>query len=207
VLLGTATGMPAPEGTGTGALTLVGTGVGVRVPAPEGTGTGLLTLVGTGAGVQSGQAGDGDGGRAVGVGEGPAGAGAAAPLGTGTGVAALVGTGVGLAQPGPPAARWAAAECLPADCAEAESSRAAAGWLAPPDATASPTPPASRAAGSPSQAIVRVPGVLMLTSSSGRPGWPAVAVGTCGRPVRLHDHRVRFATPEEAAGPAGTGLW
>jgi hypothetical protein len=205
---GTATGVRVADGTGTGVLTLVGTGVGVRAPVLEGTGTGLLTLDGTGVGVQSGQVGegDGDGWRAVGVGEGPAGAGVIAPLGTGTGVVALVGTGagvvalvgtgVGVAQPGPPAVWWAPAECLPADCAEAESSRAAGGWLGLADATASPTPPASRAAaGSPSQAIVRVPGVLMLTSSSGRPGWPAVAVGTCGRPVRLHDHRVRYATP------------
>jgi hypothetical protein len=209
---GTGTGVRVADGTGTGALTLVGTGVGVRaprLPVLEGTGTGVLPLVGTGAGVQSGWAGDGDGDgdadgwRAVGAGEGPAGAGVIAPLRTGTGVVALVGTGagvvalvgmgVGVAQPGPPAVWWAPAECLPADCAEAESSRA--GWPGLADATASPTPPASRAAaGSPSQAIVRVPGVLMLTSSSGRPGWSAVAVGTCGRPVRLHDHRVRYAT-------------
>ena len=140
---GTATGVRVADGTGTGVLTLVGTGAGVRAPVLEGTGTGLLTLDGTGVGVQSGQVGegDGDGWRAVGVGEGPAGAGVIAPLGTGTGVAALVGTGAGVAQPGPPAVWWAPAECLPADCAEAESSRAAGGWLELADATASPTPP------------------------------------------------------------------
>jgi hypothetical protein len=193
---GTGTGVRVADGTGTGALTLVGTGVGVRAPRTpvlEGTGTGVLALVGTGVGVQPGWVGDGegDGWRAAGVGEGPAGAGVL--VGTGTGVSAPDGTGTGVAQPRKPVARYALAACRTPEWADAESSRA--GWLGLADATASPTPPASRAAaGSPSQAIVRVPGVLMLTSSSGRPGWPAVAVGTCGRPVRLHDHWVRYAT-------------
>jgi hypothetical protein len=203
---GTGTGVRAADGTGTGALALVGTGVGVRAPrAPAldgtGAGAGMLTLVGTGAGVQPGWVGDGDGAgwRVAGMGEGAAGAGVLASVGTGTGVSAPDGTGTGVAQPGTPAARYVLAACLAPECADAESSRA--GWLGLADATASPTPPASRAAaGSPSQAIVRAPGVLMLTSSSGRPGWPAVAVGTCGRPVRLHHHRVRYATP--ASRPA-----
>jgi hypothetical protein len=201
---GTGTGVRVADGTGTGALTLVGTGVGVRGPRPpvlDGTGAGVLALVGTGAGVQPGWVGDGDGDgwRVAGVGEGPAGAGVVAAVGTGTGVSAPDGTGTGVAQPGTPVARYVPAACLTPECPDAESSRA--GWLGLADATASPTPPASRAAaGSPSQAIVRGPGVLMLTSSSGRPGWPAVAVGTCGRPVRLHDDRVRYATP--ASRPA-----
>lgn len=190
---------------GPGVLVADGTGLGVRTAVADGTGTGVLTLDGTGAGVQFSWVGDGDGEgwREAGPGEGAAGAVVLASLGTGE--AAPDGTGLGVAQPAPPAARCVPAECLTAECAEAESSRA--GWLAPPDATASPAAPASRAAGSPSQAIVRVPGVLMLTSSSGRPGWPAVAIGTCGRPVRLHDHRVRYVTsgsrparPETAYG-------
>ena len=188
-------GAGTAEGTGTGALVAEGTGLGVRTAVADGAGTGVLTPDGTGAAIQPGRAagrvGDGDG--------------------KGWREPAADGTGEGLAQPAPPAAGCVPAECLTAECAEAECAEAEssrAGWLAPPDATASPTPPASKAAaGSPSQANVRVPGVLMLTSSSGRPGWPAVAVGTCGRPVRLHDHRVRYVTswsrpgrPETAYG-------
>ena len=202
-------GVDTAEGTGLGVLLLVGTGTGVRlvdgtgtgVRAADGAGTGALVLVGTGAGEQPGWAGDGDGvgWRVAGADEGAAGAGVVALVGTGTGVSAPDGTGTGVAQPGTPIARYVLAACLAPECADAESSRA--GWLGLADATASPTPPASRAAaGSPSQAIVRTPGVLMLTSSSGRPGWPAVAVGTCGGPVRLHHHRVRYAT--SASRPA-----
>jgi hypothetical protein len=201
-----------------------GTGAGVRASGADGTGTGVLAPGGTGAGARLGRAagglgtgdgvqpgrhpgglGTGDGaaaaGTAVGAGEGPAGAGVGDPLGTGAGVGAPDGTGVGVGQPRWPVAR---VTLTTAECETAESSPAAAGWASPPDPTAMATPPASRAAGSPSQAIARVPGVLMLTSSSGRPGWPAVAVGTCGRPIWLHGRRVRYAT--SGPGRPGTEL-
>jgi hypothetical protein len=173
-----------------------GAGAGVGAAFPEGTGTGVAAAGGTGEGVQPARVGPGEG----------------APDGTGTGVLALVGLGTGEGAPdgtgtgvavqrgwltARAAAGWVTPPCLMAPCLIAESSPAAARWPPPPDVTARAVPPASRAAaGSPSQAIVRGPGVFMRTSSSGRPGWPAIAVGTCGRRIWLHGQPVRYATPQ-----------
>ena len=131
----------------------MGEGTGDGADAPDGTGTGVRARVGEGTG-------DGAGVR-DGTGEGAA-LGAEVRDGTGEGAALGAevrdGTGDGVAEP------------LVPDTAE--SSPARAGWLPAPAATASPVPPASRAAtGTPSQAIARLLGVLNLTSSSGRPGW------------------------------------
>jgi hypothetical protein len=62
-----------------------------------------------------------------------------------------------------------------AACVAADTYLAALGWL-PVAAIARPVPPASRAAaGSPSTISVRLPGIVIATSSSGRPAWPPVA--------------------------------
>jgi hypothetical protein len=171
-----------------------GAGAGVGAAFPEGTGTGVPAAGGTGEGMQPAWAGLGAGG----------------PDGTGTGVLTLVGLGTGDGGPdgtgrGVAVQRgWliarAAAGRVTAPCLIAESSPAAAGWPPPPDVTARAVPPA----GSPSQAIVRGAGVFMRTSSSGRPGWPAVAVGTCGRRIWLHGQPVRYATLQ--ARPPGPEL-
>jgi hypothetical protein len=69
---------------------------------------------------------------------------------------------------------------------------------------ARPALPASKAAaGSPSHIIARFPGFIMLTSSSGRPRRPAVAVGTDGTGIRLHNARRKQGEICDAAFPVG----
>jgi hypothetical protein len=149
------------RGVGWGVPRGGGDGTGVGVPPPGGTRAGLLAR----------------GGRGVGVGgpdPGGTGAGVGVPIadGTGTGVqpagegdGGVVGAGI---ADGGHLGDGAA-------CVAADTYLAALGWL-PVAAIARPVPPASRAAaGSPSTISVRLPGIVIATSSSGRPAWPPVA--------------------------------